>query len=303
MATSGATVDAIADDPAGVAAFILLALALQSVSVDVYGRGSISVWDGMLATGFAFGVGPAMLCSVLTAAVHVARRRPQLHKAVFNAATFALATGAGVAAFQLVDDHATVSLGSLVASLTGSVAFTIVNLGLLTLVMSVAEGDPVGVVWRERFHWLMPHYVAFGPLALGAVAAYDRMGTLGLAALALPPAMMTFSIHQYLNRTRQAVEEVREANARLQKANDDLEERNNDLAQLLTLSQTLTAHAHDRDELVETSERALARPVPDAHPHPSVGSTPASRSSAAARSWAPSTWRPRPTSTRRAGSA
>jgi HD domain-containing protein len=115
----------------------------------------------------------------------------------------------------------------------------------------VSETMPVRSVWRERFRWLTPHYLAFGPLAIAAVVAYDKIGPAGVAAFAIPPALMIVSLRQYLDRTRASVEEVRAANAAL-------EERNADLQSLLELSTGLAARAHDRDELVRHAERTLA---------------------------------------------
>ncbi len=80
--------------------------------------------------------------------------------------------------------------------------------------------------------------------------AYDKVGPAGVAAFALPPALMIVSVRQYLDRTRESVEEVRTANTAL-------EERNDDLQQLLELSTGLAARAHDRDELIRHAERAL----------------------------------------------
>jgi len=250
---------ALSARPSELVGLLLLTLFLQGVSVDVYRRGSISVAGiGLLAIGLACGVAAAMAAAILSAAVHAARRRPRPYKVVFNAATFALAAAAGTGVFELGTDGSGSDLRRVGVSIATGVAFTALNLGLLTVAMALAERqDPVRV-WRERFHWLTIHYVAFGPLALGAVTAYEKLGLAGLAAFALPPALMTFSVHQYANRTRRSVDEVREANGQLQAANADLAARNADLAELLEFAGSLAAHTHDREALARSSERALA---------------------------------------------
>jgi putative nucleotidyltransferase with HDIG domain len=77
------------------------------------------------------------------------------------------------------------------------------------------------VAWIERFHWARYHFLLFGPLALAGTIAYEQIGTTGLAAFALPPALMILSVRQYLERTSAAVEEVRRVNLSLRRAHRD----------------------------------------------------------------------------------
>ena len=80
--------------------FVALTLVLQAVSLTGFSS-SISVAGlGMLAVGFTFGTGPAMATALLAACIHAARRRPQLHKAIFNAACLTLATGVAVGLYH-----------------------------------------------------------------------------------------------------------------------------------------------------------------------------------------------------------
>src|SRR5688572_14290921 len=75
----------ISSHPAGLAALLGTTIVLQLVAAELYGRGSLSASDvGMLAIGFMFGPGPGMLAAVVLAAVHAARRRTRLHRALFN---------------------------------------------------------------------------------------------------------------------------------------------------------------------------------------------------------------------------
>jgi HD-GYP domain-containing protein (c-di-GMP phosphodiesterase class II) len=87
--------------------------------------------------------------------------------------------------------------------------------------MSLAERVPWRTIWFERFHWARFHFALFGPLALAATTAYEQIGTAGLVAFTLPPALMILSVRQYLERTGAAVEEIREANLSLRRAHKD----------------------------------------------------------------------------------
>ena len=137
--------------------------------------------------------------------------------------------------------------------------YMVVNVSLLTAAMSMAEARPPLDIWSERFRWLTPYYLAAGPLGLSLVVAYEKVGITGLLAFTIPPAAMTFSVRQYVTRTRNSVEEVREANEQLKRANAELAERNDDLQALFQFAGGLTARAHDRAALTGYAEEALER--------------------------------------------
>jgi response regulator RpfG family c-di-GMP phosphodiesterase len=137
--------------------------------------------------------------------------------------------------------------------------FGAINVGLLTLVMSLSERVGPVSVWRERFRWTTPSYLASGLIAAATMIAYERVGIIGLFAFALPPALLAFSQRQYLARTRASVEDVRHANEELRRANAELAVRNQDLRQLLDFAEGLGGRAHDHMALVAYAEQALGR--------------------------------------------
>src|ERR687887_570188 len=208
--------EAVAVEPGRVATLLALTLVLQLFSVRVYGRGSVSVSAiGMLASVFLVDTGAAMAIALVAALAHSIRRRAQPHKAIFDAANFALSTALASVVFQLADAWRPGA-----AVLAGCV-FAAVNNGLLCLAMSLAEGSSWRTIWLERFHWARFHFALFGPVALGASIAYEKTGIAGLAAFALPPALMMLSVRQYLERTTAAVDEIRQANLKLRRAHRD----------------------------------------------------------------------------------
>lgn len=236
-------------------AFVGLTLFLQLASVEVYGRGRTSVAGiGALALGFTAGVGPAMATQIVAAGLVYLRERGKTrpHRALFNAAMFALAAGAGAGAYAVVSAPGWTGFERLAPAFLGGACFWIVNIGLITLVMSISEGRSFLDVWRERFRWLTAYNLAFGPLALASVIAYEKVGVTGVLAFTLPPALLLLSVRQYLDRTKVAVEEVRQANA-------ELAQRNDDLQALLELAGGLAARTHDIRELVSYAEEAVGR--------------------------------------------
>jgi hypothetical protein len=209
-------VSTISAQPGQVATLLALTIGLQMFSVQVYGRGSVSVSAiGILASAFLFDTGTAMAIAVLAALAQWIRSRCELYKAVFDAANYALAAAAAALLFHGVGGW------RLPAALLAGIAYAAVNNGLLCLAMSLAEGTTWTTIWFERFHWARFHFALFGPVALAATVAYEQIGTAGLVAFALPPALMILSVRQYLTRTTAAVEEIRLANLNLRRANKD----------------------------------------------------------------------------------
>ncbi len=216
IATSQGLLATASEQPARVATLLALTLALQVFSVQVYGRGSVSVSAiGVLASAFLFDTGTAMAIAVLAAVAQWIRNRSQLHKLVFDASNFALAAAAASLVFQALDDW------RLPAAVLAGAVYAAVNNGLLCLAMSLAEHMPWSTIWFKRLHWARFHFAMFGPLALAATIAYEQIGTTGLVAFALPPALMILSVRQYLERTAAAMDEVREANQNLRRAHKD----------------------------------------------------------------------------------
>ncbi len=238
--------------PLNFAVFFLLTAALMLLAVDVYGKGSISVAGvTLLATGFTFGIGAGVLAGIFAGAVHAVRRRSKPHKALFNAATFAVAAGVGSAIY--IDlPHSSSPVVDLLPACAGGAAYWLVNIGLLTLVMSMSQGAAFRSVWDERFRWLTPHYLAFGPLALACTIAYEKVGLIGLFAFALPPALLIVSMQQYIAKTRASVSEVERANEELRRSNADLRE-------LFEFAGGLAAQTHDSRRLASYVQSSLAR--------------------------------------------
>jgi hypothetical protein len=257
--------------PGPLLTFLALTLILQLVSVEVYGRGSFSFGGaGLLALGFTFGAGCAMAAAALMGLVNLVARRGRLNRGVFDAAQFSLAAGAGTAFYHAIGAESWSAPARILPSVGGAAAYMVVNVGLLSLAISLADGESQPAVWRERFRWLTPYYLAAGPLALALVVAYEKVGLTGLLAFTLPPAMMMFSTRQYVSRTRRSVEEVRAANEELRAANVQLAERNEDLQALFHFAGGLASRAHDRGSLVGYAEEALSR-LTGAHARISLG--------------------------------
>ncbi|MBV8395701.1 MAG: HD-GYP domain-containing protein [Actinobacteria bacterium] len=256
------TSDVVGAHPWAFGAFLATTFGLQLASVEIYGRGTYSfAGSGMLATGFAFGPGAAMLTGLTMGITHGVRRRAKPHRVVFDMAQWTLASGAGALVYRGIGAQHLSTVVSMGPALLASAVFLFVNAGLLSLAMGLSEGEHPLAVWRARLSWMTPYALASGPLGVALVVAYEKVGTIGLLAFALPPAFMMVSVRQYLAKTRESVEEVRQANEELQAANAELATRNADLRDLFDFAAGLTALTHDAEGVAAYAEEALARLV------------------------------------------
>lgn len=268
-ALSVAVVDGVwqvaSERPDELVVFAALAVALQLAAVEIYGRGSLSFSGmGILATGFALGVAPGMLAAMLVAVVNFFVQQSRPDRAAFNAANLSLSAAAAVGAYQILGASEWTTTAQVVPAVIAGIIFMVVNVGLLCLAMSLAEGLSVESVWRERFRWSTPYYLVSGPLALATTVAFEEAGVIGMLAFGLPPALIMFSIRQYVARTRDSVEEVRRANEELRLANSDLarvieESQKQHLATIAALSRSIEAKDGSTGEHTErVAELAVA---------------------------------------------
>ena len=260
--TAASAAHEIANRPVAFVAFVATTFGLQLAAVEVYGRGTYSfAGSGMLATGFAFGVGPAMLTGFLMGAANGVRRRAKAHRAVFDMTQWGLAAGMGTLVFRLLHGQRLGTVISIGPAFLAAVVFLLINVVLLSLAMGFSEGEQPLAIWRERLQWMTPYGLASGPLGAALMIAYDKVGSIGLLVFALPPAFMMVSVRQYLAKTRASVEEVRQANAELEAANSELAVRNADLRDLFDFAAGLTARARDAHSLAEYAQTSLERLV------------------------------------------
>jgi putative nucleotidyltransferase with HDIG domain len=259
VSTFGEAVDAVRHEPRTLVVFGVLALVLQLFSFEVYGRGSMSVSAvGFLAAAFSLPVGAAVWIAVVAALAQWIRRRGALHKAIFDAANFALSMGAAAILYSFVDPGHPYT--QLFVGTAAGIVYSAINHGMLCLAMSLSEGTGFRDVWLERFHWARHHILVFGPLAVALSIAYVKLGVIGLLAFALPPAVLVMSVRQYLERTRLAVEEIRKANEELREANAAV--RKTMLATIAALSRSMEAkdyYTGGHTERVSLLAVALAR--------------------------------------------
>jgi putative nucleotidyltransferase with HDIG domain len=213
------------DDTTAFVGFALLTLLLQALAVESYGAGGEALSAvGILAAGFRFGPGAAAAIAVAAAVTQSIRKRGLFHRAIFDASNFCLSALISAAVFHVALTASSSTAPRLVVASMAGVVYKGVNVGLLCIAMALSEARPVQEVWSERYRWARLYYPAFGVFALAMSMAYAKLGLVGLAAFALPPALIALSVRQYVDRTRASVTEVRLANRELRRAHAELAE-------------------------------------------------------------------------------
>ena len=257
------TLDAARVDPIGVAAFAAATVAFQLLAVRSYGVGGEAVSAiGILASGFVFGSGTAMTAATLAAVVQWISRRGLLHRAIFDASGFALSALTATLVYDLAAGLHPSAIDEFVGATAAGIAYKLVNVGLLCTAMSIAESRSAVEVWRERFRWARYYYLAFGPLALGSAVAYQQLGLIGFAAFSAPPILISLSVRQYVDQTRESYEQIQRANEQLKVAHEQV--RRTHLATIAALSRAIEAkdyYTGGHVERVATISVALARRV------------------------------------------
>ena len=253
------------DDVIRLLAVVALIMGGQALALELEGA-SISVSAvGALAAAGIFGPRASLLAGVAIAAVAWSAARGPLYRIVFNAGalTLSVLAAAGVFAASGLAPLST-ELAIILAGPLAGAAYFVVNTGLTSAAMAVEGKECWRRLWRERFAWLLPHYLGFGAVGSAITLAVEAIGLFGLIAFALPLVLMRKTMADYLGHTqasakklRQAAETIRIQNRSLTQANRLLKERST--AAMASLSATVDARdAYTAGHSRRVQELALA---------------------------------------------
>lgn len=194
---AGATASAVVDRPVAFAGLLLAACLLQLQVIEVPEEGNVSFASiGILAAAFYLGAGAAMLVAAAVVVVRVTVARARLDRGIFDVAGLALAAATAEATFRLahaLDQQPDDRFGP---SVFAAALFYVVNVGLLSVAMGVAEDERPFQVWKHRFRWLAPWMLAVGPYAELTVVLYREVGIVGIAGMALMPFALVAPIRR-----------------------------------------------------------------------------------------------------------
>jgi putative nucleotidyltransferase with HDIG domain len=129
----------------------------------------------------------------------------------------------------------------------GAVYFA-VNMSLLSLALALEGHERWWAVFKERFAWLMPHYVVYGFVGAVMGIAYTAAGLYALAVFAVPLLLMRKTQDAYLAHTQRSAQKLRQAAETIQTQNVSLEQANRLLKERSTAAmESLSATVDARD--------------------------------------------------------
>jgi len=238
----------------GLVAVVALVGASQALTIS-FGPGSISVGAvGALAGAALFGPRAALALAVAHVAVEWSARRTPLHTLFFNVGSLSIASLAAAGAFWLGSGTKLIVLAGVLA---GAVYFA-VNMGLVCLALAMEGHERWWSVFRERFAWLLPHYVAYGFIGGVIAIAYASAELYALAVFAVPLLLMRKTQEAYIAHTQKSAQKLREAAETIQNQNVSLEQANKLLKERSTAAmESLSATVDARDSYTAGHSRRV----------------------------------------------
>ena len=216
--------------------FSVLAVITQLLQTgNLYGKSSVSVSMAVNFAAALFTGIPGVACvSAAIVLAHYFQRRPAPYKTAFNWATHVLAGSAPVLAIALLGIPVQLSSLPLLAMpiAVASLAFYVIETGLIAIAISLSEGMSLIRTWNERYKWLASHYFVLCVMGLFVAVAYGALGVLGIIVFTLPVVMMAYVQRQYVLRTEDSVQELQRMYEELTCANGEVVEASRAIRQL-----------------------------------------------------------------------
>src|SRR5258708_312189 len=209
VATALLTVVAARWNPENLGRFLLffaLAMVASAMKIRLPGfKTTISINFVFILIGIAlfsfgetvlFGLGGALVQSLWKT-----QTRPKLVQVLFNAACLTVCTAAAFGASH--GALAMLGLNSAAAMMVlGACVYVVLNTGLVSLVICLAEGHPLRDLWSSCYEWTFPYFLV-GAAVAGLASVASRGSNLGVALLVAPS--MYFVYVYYRMRIMRAV--------------------------------------------------------------------------------------------------
>lgn len=269
LATIGASAVRAVDLPQSqlleVGLFFVLCAIAQVMPVPLFRNSSMSVNFAIAIAAMVY-LGPAagVIANIGGGLVMGFRpRRKPFHKALYNVAQLALATGlAGIIYVTLGGQIRPTSfewsnVGPAVVAIT---AYFFVNTGLLAAAIAMTGNATLTSVWGLNYRWLAPNFVGLGLVGFGMASAVAAVGLLGLSIFLIPLVMAWYSFKLYMAKTeevRHRNDELRLTNAQLDVANARLTQRVTELSALNRIGLSMNGSLDLADVLGEILDSSM----------------------------------------------
>src|SRR5256714_3361699 len=213
IATTVLTVVAARWNPENLRNFVLffaLAMVASAMKVRLPGfKTTISINFVFILIGIAlFSFGETVLIGLggaLVQSLWKTQTRPKRVQVLFNAACL---TGCTAAAFWVSHGAlAMLGLTSLAAMMVlGAIVYVVMNTGLVSLVISLAERRSLKDLWSSCYEWTFPYFLV-GAAVAGLASAATHGTNLGVALLVVP-AMYFVYVHYRMRIVRAVLDSI-----------------------------------------------------------------------------------------------
>lgn len=226
---------------AGLAVIVVLIVLTEWFSIDLYvNNTSLSTSAVPLVAGILlFGIPGVLLTSLAFAVTAAIKFRSRVNKLIFNLSNhiiagmiinFLLVLGEGLVFTRLGDDR----IRELLYALASSVILFICTTSLISVGIGLDLKRSPAQIWREQYKWMAPYYLGIGFVAYSLIFGLEYAGALGVAVMLAPLILLRYSQMQYVDHTRDIVDELRRKNQALEKSSQEINEMNEGLLVMLS---------------------------------------------------------------------
>lgn len=241
----------------GLALLVVCAVAAERFQLQLYGESSVSVsFIFLLAAAIQEGAsGVVIVAPLMALAGHDFALPPS--RLIFNASVTILGGLAAAAAVGLTTSLSGADMAIIVAALVAALVNYGLTAGLVAGVIALNHDLDVAAVWREKFQWLLPHYLVLGLFGFLLAYGYEHLGVAGFLVMLAPPLLVNYGMKQYVDRTAHDVRNLQLANDELREANLHISEMSEELAEAYqeTLHALVSALESRDHEIYGHSER------------------------------------------------
>jgi diguanylate cyclase (GGDEF)-like protein/putative nucleotidyltransferase with HDIG domain len=224
-------------DLIGLGIFAGILVLTEWFSIDIYVRDtSVSTSTvPILASVLLFGLPAAVLCSLIFATITMLKHRIILSRFIFNASNQLLGCLliinliflTGVTFTQL-----SLGLQVLVSLLSSGVIYLSTTI-MISIAIALDTGQVFKEIWKEKFSWLAPSFLAMGLISLSLIFSYQMEGVIGVLIMMIPLYLLRLSQIQYIERTKGIVSELRDKNKILENNTREINSLNEGLLETL----------------------------------------------------------------------
>ena len=193
--------------------FLVLSTFAEFIPVELPRGGSITIGFPIdFVIILVYGPVFAMLITALSAIIGVTvKGKTSWYKIIFDASQYALSAGiagivyqytGGIIGFQ---NFFKFILPAVLCAFT----YCLINLILVTIVISLAQGVRVTTVWRINFKEILPSYLAEAPIGFLMAIIYVQVGAGGILLFFLPLLLARRSFELYTKMQKMYLETIR----------------------------------------------------------------------------------------------